>query len=307
MPSTQPPALNHSFNEDPAPQEMVNAAALDTQLRIIVSSIAALINDLKVSIRDDNTLSDALVRIRNLHPELSTYLDSRLTGTVLTQNVTYLTPVKCATTANLAALVSNPLIDGVTLFENDRVLVKDQINKAQNGVWIVKVGSNAGVWVRADDLLDGAAISSNVGVIVSLGVSQNGSVWQLRPEPTTTNPDVYPTNPIVGTGPQGWFQIYGPFPIPVSKGGTGATTPNAARDNLNACGKEVVPITGDGVTTTFTVIHNLNTQSVMGFAVDDVTNETHGISVVGTSLTTCTVTFTLPPAIGQVHRIIVIG
>jgi len=62
--------------------------------------------------------------------------------------------VKVATTGNITistALNSGDAIDGVTLADNDRVLVKDQSTPSQNGIYIV--GSSP---ARADDLAAGA-------------------------------------------------------------------------------------------------------------------------------------------------------
>ena len=61
---------------------------------------------------------------------------------------------KVATTANITistALNSGDTLDGVTLADNDRVLVKDQSTASQNGIYIV--GSSP---ARADDLAAGA-------------------------------------------------------------------------------------------------------------------------------------------------------
>ena len=51
-----------------------------------------------------------------------------------------LSSVKAATTANITistALNNNDTLDGVTLTTDDRVLVKDQTNSAENGIYIV--------------------------------------------------------------------------------------------------------------------------------------------------------------------------
>ena len=61
---------------------------------------------------------------------------------------------KVATTGNITistALNSGDTIDGITLADNDRVLVKDQSTASQNGIYIV--GSSP---ARADDLAAGA-------------------------------------------------------------------------------------------------------------------------------------------------------
>ncbi len=316
MPSTEPYAPFHNFAHDPAPQNKVNAEALQAELNAVANRFATLIRDLGVSIRDDNTLTDELVRIRNLHPELRTYLDSRLVGNVLTQNVTYLLPVKACSTVNIVALnspLTPPVIDGITCYDGDRVLLKNQTNKSTNGVWIIRVGGvSGGLWERAADLDDGDPISSNIGVIVQQSTSgQELSVWQLKPAPTTTNPDVYPTDPVVGTDPNDWFQIYGPFPLPVNKGGTGASTPSGARANLGCAGFAASTITGDGTTVLFTVNHALNTQdvavTVRRAGPPTSTGADEGVTTYAISPTQVQVGFTTPPLAGETLRVIIIG
>lgn len=55
--------------------------------------------------------------------------------------------VKAATTSNLATLSGTITIDGVALVSGDRVLVKDQTTKNQNGIYVVA----SGTWTRALD------------------------------------------------------------------------------------------------------------------------------------------------------------
>jgi hypothetical protein len=77
------------------------------------------------------------------------------------------TSVKCATTGNIA-LSGTPVIDGVGTDQNvpDRVLVKDQTNPAQNGIYTV----SSGAWQRASDssqwdMLAGALVSIQQGTV----------------------------------------------------------------------------------------------------------------------------------------------
>lgn len=252
MTDVTPYTPTFDFATDSNPQDLVNAAALQSQLNLISANLTALVDALAVSIRDDNTLTDDLVRLRNLSEELTTYIDSGIAGAIRTQNVTYLLPVTAATTAQ-RALSGLGSLDGLTLFAGDRVLVKDQTDPVENGVWIA---SNA-VWTRATDLAAGADITSNIGVVVQAGGTTNAdTAWQLRPLPTTTDPDVYPTSPVVGTDALDWFNIYTVFPLPVSKGGTGSTNAADARAALGAAaiGSEYTAnvkdygAIGDGVT-----------------------------------------------------------
>src|SRR5205085_10291477 len=61
--------------------------------------------------------------------------------------------VRAATTANIATLAGGApnTLDGVTLAANDRILVKDQGTRSQNGIYVVTtLGTGAnGTWTRA--------------------------------------------------------------------------------------------------------------------------------------------------------------
>ena len=87
-----------------------------------------------------------------------------------------------------AALV----IDGVTLSVNDRVLVKDQTEARQNGLYIVSdIGSNSSNWrlTRADDADAGNEITGGTFTFVEEGTanSDNGYVFTHNGTPTLTD------------------------------------------------------------------------------------------------------------------------
>lgn len=76
----------------------------------------------------------------DMHAATKRYVDSVAAGLKWKQ------PVRVATTTNIT-LSGLQTIDGVSLQVGDRVLVKDQTNPAQNGIYIVQSGS----WIRASD------------------------------------------------------------------------------------------------------------------------------------------------------------
>lgn len=85
--------------------------------------------------------------------------------------------VRCATTANIAtATALNPgdVIDGVTLVENDRVLVKDQTTKSQNGIWLVKASPS-----RALDADAAAELSGGSSIYVEEGTKNKRRTFQV--------------------------------------------------------------------------------------------------------------------------------
>jgi hypothetical protein len=86
--------------------------------------------------------------------------DNNLLGTYNT----WKRPVNVATTG-VITLSGSQIIDGVLVIENSyRVLVKDQTNATENGIYVVRTG----VWDRADDFIIGSQCSGSM-IYVSSG------------------------------------------------------------------------------------------------------------------------------------------
>jgi len=64
-------------------------------------------------------------------------------------------------------------VDGISLEEGDRVLVKDQANASENGIYVV----SSSAWVRADDA---KSLVRKAYVFVDAGVANIGSGWYLE-------------------------------------------------------------------------------------------------------------------------------
>lgn len=86
-------------------------------------------------------------------------------------------PVRLATTAPVT-LEGLAAIDGVTPAEGDRILVKDQADASQNGIYI----ASSGVWERAADLDATGKVVKGTQVWVTDGVSQPGNLWIVSAE-----------------------------------------------------------------------------------------------------------------------------
>ena len=86
------------------------------------------------------------------------------------------TPVRAATTENIdiGAVKDYTVIDGVILRKDDRILVKDQENQKENGIYVV--GGNAGSTKRATDADTGNKLTK-CSIFVSLGEVNKGSTW----------------------------------------------------------------------------------------------------------------------------------
>ena len=99
------------------------------------------------------------------------------------QEFPYKKAVRAATTgSNLAALSGLLTIDEVTVEAGDRVLVKDQTDGEDNGIY--EAASSA--WVRAADFdSDGKSVSQML-IPVEQGTVNGGTVWQLITESPIT-------------------------------------------------------------------------------------------------------------------------
>jgi hypothetical protein len=97
--------------------------------------------------------------------------------------------VKAATTGNInlsTAVENGDVLDGVTLATGDRILVKDQTSKAENGIYIV---SASGAPTRATDFDTAAEIDSGDFVFVDQGTSYGNTGWVQINTPATIGTD----------------------------------------------------------------------------------------------------------------------
>lgn len=80
--------------------------------------------------------------------------------------------VKVATTANLTSLSGLLTIDGVTLVANDRVLVKNQTDQEDNGIYVAA----SGAWSRALDMDSWLEVPA-AAVVVEEGTANADTAW----------------------------------------------------------------------------------------------------------------------------------
>jgi hypothetical protein len=101
----------------------------------------------------------------------------------------YKQSVRVATTedvGNLVAGYQSNTVDGKTLIVNDRILVKNQANTMQNGIYYVTVvgtGSN-GTWLRAIDANANDKVTSGLTTVIADGNVNVGKSFRLTtPDP----------------------------------------------------------------------------------------------------------------------------
>jgi hypothetical protein len=83
-------------------------------------------------------------------------------------------PVRVVSTTNIA-LTGAPVIDGVAVVANSRVLVAGQTTASQNGIYV----SAAGAWSRSADFDTSAKTKSGMVIMVAEGTANAHSIWML--------------------------------------------------------------------------------------------------------------------------------
>lgn len=161
--------------------------------------------------------------------------------------------VRAATTGaiNLSGAQS---IDGVAVIAGDRVLVKNQADAAQNGIYVAAVGA----WPRAVDADASAKVTSGLSVPVEEGTVNGDSVWHLVTNaPITLGTTALAfemlagrTGVAAGTYRSVTVDKYGRVTAganntaSIAEGGTGATTAAAALANLGGAPLASPALTG---------------------------------------------------------------
>jgi len=113
-------------------------------------------------------------------------------------NLDYKQATRVVTVANITLTGGAPaVVDGVTLAEDDRVLVTAQSTGSQNGLYIVAtVGAGSdGTWVRTSDGNETGEIEAGMIVMVTEGTVYADTQWKL----ITDNPIVIGTTALTFT------------------------------------------------------------------------------------------------------------
>lgn len=183
-------------------------------------------------------------RSDHVHPVPTPSAIGTYSKTEIDQLVTGLdvkTSVRVATTTNIT-LSAPQSVDGVALSVGDRVLVKNQTNQIQNGIYVVA----AGAWTRATDADGTGELAAGTYVLVTAGTTQINSGWVVN-----TIGSVTP-----GTDPMTWAQFNGLAQIEAGNGLTKTgnllqVVGNTGRIVVNANDVDLDMITQGSVGTTF--------------------------------------------------------
>lgn len=219
--------------------------------------------------------------------------------------------VRVATTANgtlATAFANGQSIDGVTLATGDRILIKDQSDGSQNGIYIVNA---SGAPTRALDADGGTELAPGTAVTVTEGTSNGDRVFLLTTDGTVT----------IGTTAQTWSPLGGGSTYTASNGvqlvgsdfravaaaggGISVGAGGISLDTSIAARKASANI-GNGSSTSIAFVHNLGTKDVTVAIRENATDAHVFADVVSTDINTVTITFATAPA-SNAFRATVVG
>jgi hypothetical protein len=118
----------------------------------------------------------------------------------------YLSDCRVATTTAITISAPPSTVDGVILVKNDRILVKDQASKTENGIYIVS-DANTNTWIRSTDLNMDSELVPQLSVYITEGTLNGGTIYRIKlgvPRDITTT---QLTNYILGTDNNDWTLV----------------------------------------------------------------------------------------------------
>ena len=236
------------------------------------------------------------------------------------------------------SFAAGQVVDGITLVTADRILIKNQVTGADNGIYTVNV---SGAPTRSTDADTSAEVTNGMFTFIEEGTINGSTSWVL----TTPNPIVLGTtaltftqfsgagtytasNGVLLTGQNFTFAPRANYGLQTGASGAeiklattsglnvssdlavgagngiSVLTSTVAIDSAVVVSKYAVSI-GDGSATSYTVTHNLNTQDVIVslYAVGSPYAEVEA-DISHTTVNTITVAFSVAPTLNQ-YRVVV--
>lgn len=230
------------------------------------------------------------------------YVDAAVVG------IDWKPSVRVATTAAITlatALENGDTLDGVTLATGNRVLVKNQTDATENGIYVVAA---SGAPTRSTDADTAAEITASFAVFVEEGTVNTDSGWVLTNNGTIT----------VGTTALTFTQFTGLGQITAGAGltKTANTLDVIGGDGITVNADSVVidravvvtkyaTNVGDGTNTSYTITHNLATRDVIVSLFDNSSPYAEVMADVEHSTTnTITLLFSVAPTSNK-YRVVV--
>ena len=230
------------------------------------------------------------------------YVDSAVVG------IDWKPSVRLATTAAITlatGLENGDTLDGVVLATGDRVLVKNQTDATENGLYVVQA---SGAPVRSSDADTAAEITASFAVFVEEGTVNTDSGWTLTNNGAVT----------VGTTALSFTQFTGLGQITAGAGltKTANTLDVIGGDGITVNADSVVidravvvtkyaTNVGDGTNTSYTITHSLATRDVIVTLYDNVSPYAEVMAdVEHTTTNTITLLFSVAPTTNK-YRVVV--
>lgn len=167
-----------------------------------LSSSAQLSTDKRVTVLNGNTATGyyGLMFDETYTPGLGTsnLYWAKVSGTP------YLENVKVASFNNINLISPPSALDGITLEKFDRVLLKDQTNTTQNGIYVVSAIGSSNTWVRADDLNTSIELVPQLSVKVGAGVTNINKNFRIKLSVPRELTNTQTTEYILGTDSIQW-------------------------------------------------------------------------------------------------------
>lgn len=220
---------------------------------------------------------------------------------------------RVATTASLTLTAPGSSIDGITLTQGDRVLVKDQGTGSQNGIYVFDTPSTA--MTRAADASVFAELEAAI-VVIEEGSTNGGTTWRQTAVNGVIGTDTVTFTAFGSTTPNASDTVAGKVEVATQAetdagtavGGTGAllvVTP-ATLASWPKQAKRYAATIGDGVSASFNVTHSLGTTDVTVSVFEVATGAEVMTDISRTNANTVQVSFINSPASNS-HRVVVIG
>ena len=209
--------------------------------------------------------------------------------------------------ATLTLSVALTVLDGYTLATNDRIIVKDEVATANNGVYTIN--SARTVLTRATDADSTAELNGGDFFFVQNGTVNDNTGWVIVDKVTTigTTPVIFYQFSGAGTYTAGnGLTLTGSVFSAVADTGILVSSSGIAINTAVVVTKYNASV-GDGTATSYTVTHNLGTRDVQVTVYDNSSPYAEVIcDVQHTSTTAVTLLFSVAPTSNQ-YRVVVQG
>lgn len=229
----------------------------------------------------------------------------------IAQGLNWKLAARAASTGDVDLTTPGATVDGVTLALGDRVLLKDQTDPVQNGIYAFDTGTTA--LVRSTDADTSLKVQPGMALSVTEGTVNADKTYVL----VSDGPIVLDTDPLIfsllngGSGAaytagNGLSLTGGEFALnPVVGGGVLATASGASVDPVVVVRKFAANV-GDGATNPITVTHGLNTLDVTVEVYETASGDTVFCEVNRPAVNDIVLGFGTAPA-AAVYRVVVHG